>query len=284
MSEPRQELPQIWRGIPEAGYNELPGLRATALKAFAQSGVNGVSAVSEQKRTTGTLALGNALHAALLEPERYAAAWVEMKGLKSGAVANTWAKAEAEAAADDCYPMAEGWGEYIAAMRDAVMSHPTAGRVMRALSEREISCAWQDDGLGVTGKARIDGIADTRAGRILVDIKTTAKTDIGGFERAAHDYGYHVQAAWYMRAAEMCGLAEKNCGFVFIAVYKDPIDVVVFEPSDDFIRQGRVDCERAIANWKHWKETGEATGLARTPLPLGLPKWASDDAQPKEIW
>jgi len=277
---------EIMRGITETHYAELPGVRASTLKAFARSGLHGAASLLKPHETgTAAMRLGTALHASILEPEKFAQRWVEVKGLKPGAVSKTWAKADADLEADDVYPLAEGWPEQIRRMAKAVRGHPLAGRLAETMADRELTVTWDDPALGVKGKARIDFTSETKRGLVLGDIKTTRAESVSDFERDAARFGYHLQAAWYSRAAMMAGLCDHEPGFVFVAVTNyEPTDVVVFEACDDFLRQGRVDCERSLARLRAWNEQSEAHGMASGLVQLDLPKWMKDEAEPVHDW
>lgn len=257
-------------GEPFAEYAAADGLSCSTLKRFRKSSLDGACAMVGPQDETHQMRLGRALHERMeLGPERFSEASVTVKGLKPAAYPATFAKADAE------HPgkivLAETWDERIRGMAASILSHPIAGKLTAAKGETEVSVYWGDPDLGVRCKARLDRVLP---GIGIVDYKTTSALDIRGMERSIYDYAYHMQAAWYMRAANMVFHKMSRPSFLFVfAESVAPFDVVVVDLDEDAIAAGWAECCLSVSRWKEW-QSGAIKGISGRVVTLGLPAWA----------
>ena len=86
----------------------------------------------------------------------------------------------------------------------------------------EVSCFWIDPLTGIGCRARPDYMSVR--GRIIVDVKTTAKTaSREDFEWTISKYGYHIKAHWYRSVvAELTDTQAHGWDFWFIAIESNP--------------------------------------------------------------
>ncbi|EUA18446.1 gp60 domain protein [Mycobacterium xenopi 3993] len=95
-----------------------------------------------------------------------------------------------------------------------------------------------------------------RNGRLwLVDLKTCQSADPREFGRTAHNFGYHLQMAWYVTVARLLEL-DPNPVFVFVLVEKTPPHLVsVVELDSDAYQLGyrrmreAIDLFRTCRDW-----------------------------------
>lgn len=103
-------------------------------------------------------------------------------------------------------------------LRDQVMGHPRAGKILRGAAEKQVVISWVDDRTGLPCKAELD-LVSTAYG-IINDVKTSKAVGQFPFARSVLDYGYHIQARWYQWAwRELTG---ETLPFVFIVVKNKP--------------------------------------------------------------
>ncbi len=164
--------------------------------------------------------LGDAFHALLLEPERFANDFVQADqrapapaaGDETGLMARTWLSAR------DC--------EALQRMRNAVLAYPRlplAGWL--ASGEKELSLYWQD----VAG-GRWKGRPDCFSDEIVLEIKTAADVRPARFGKSRKRYGYDLQAALYLEGIEL--LTGRRPRFLYVSVETTrPHTVWIHEPS-----------------------------------------------------
>lgn len=276
----------IHTGIPFADYLAIEAVSASMIRDVDEHCV----AYARRKRTDRdtrewtTQARGTALHAMLLEPERFKAAYQRVTGccmpLSSGARKGEpcgsqtgrlaldgrflCAKHDGEAAesAQTGVP-AEAWTE-LEAMQNAVLG--VAGEHLAASTHRELTLLWIDDETGLLCKARLDFIS----GRRCWDLKTMADIAPQRWSRTMLDYGMHFQAIHYLRGAQACGLDVDD--FAWIAVRNaDPYLAVVHPPLDDASLEA-AECVRRDRLEKIQQAETVGTGYA-VPERSSLPDW-----------
>jgi len=197
----------IYRGIPFADYLAWDAVSNSALSRFSR-----VPSAAHLPDDTAALALGRALHCAVLEPARFQAEY----RMKTANGATKEGKAEAAAAAESGIELMTraNWAA-VTGMADAVRSHP-AGAALLAEGNAEVSLLWTDHETGLRCKARVDWLAPG----FVVDLKTTEDSSPNSFARSIANYRYHVQQAHYRDGLDALGIG--NDAFFFIAVEKAP--------------------------------------------------------------
>jgi hypothetical protein len=155
----------------------------------------------------------------------------------------------------------------IQGMQKSVFTHVAAAELLSE-GEAELSVTWQAEN-GFLCKCRPDWwIGDT-----LVDVKTCDDASPEGFMRAIVKYGYHRQAAWYLR-----GTGAKK--FKFIAVEKSaPYAVGVYELDALSLNQGAYECDQALEMWEEAKIRGVFPAYSEDCELLSLPDWKFDEQE-----
>ena len=132
--------------------------------------------------------------------------------------------------------------------------------------------AWECQETGLPLKAELDLVDPARG--ILVDVKTAADTDSEAFARAVYTFGYDIQAAQYLEAAQrMWPDAAFTYGWIVIR-NKAPYEVEVYDATDELLAYGR---RRLMAARAHFCECVES-GSWKSPthglsVALELPAW-----------
>jgi hypothetical protein len=223
-------LPQILRGIftqaPNrimknsfAAYRDMGGLNASVLKEPTPKEM--LHAMLGGNETSHALALGDAGHKAILEPELFDGAGVEeyfqyspTKGLDTKAARDAFA-------ADPSRPLVTP--EIIddaRRIRDAVYAHSFAKQLIQCPGDTEVSLqAWEplELGSGYMRKARFDKLPGPGAG-FVVDVKTFRKSlTTRAIRSEIVTRGYHIQARYYLDVLRMV-TGEDRGQFYFIFV------------------------------------------------------------------
>ena len=191
-------------------YHKRVGYSSSAIKTVCKQSLAHYMA-QKPLGDSPAFALGSAVHATLLEPDRD----LVIKGPKTRA-----AKAFKELynnRTDDEVVLTEVEYYVHKKMCQSALDNTTCSKILtdkRRVTESSIFVVDKDTGLNL--KTRPDlYIPDT--GEIF-DIKTTVDASPKGFAEQVKKYAYHIQAAFYVYTCKMAGLKAKE--FSFIAVEK----------------------------------------------------------------
>lgn len=164
--------------------------------------------------------------------------------------------------------------EQVHAMAAALRRHPIAAALLAA-GIPEQSLFWVDPETGVWRRARIDWLPDATSRRRIVipDYKSCESASPEELRRAIYNYGYHLQAAAYIDAAQAVGHAA-DAAFVLIAQEKTPPYLVtVVQPDPAAVDIGRDQNRRALELYAECTGTGRWPGYTDDVAEIALPGW-----------
>lgn len=158
-------------------------------------------------------------------------------------------------------------------MADVLSQHTLA---MQLLSDGkpEVSAYALDEPTGVVRRGRFDWLGAS----ILTDYKTAATSEPQAFARAVANFGYHMQAAWYLDLARDLGHPAE--AFAFIVQEKEPPYLVsVVELDDAAISLGRSKNRQALERFRDCTASGIWPGyvMPNAFARVALPRWAFYD-------
>lgn len=183
--------------------------------------------------------------------------------------------------------------EQLRNMRDAIMAHPAASRLLAAEGEAELSAYWMQP---VTDPATGEVIGEQlcrvrpdkwRKDGILIDLKSTEDASEEEFARSIAKWAYEVQDDFYLHGVAEAlrqgggfeDFAEPRA-FVFIAVEKTAcvVDgqakgVAVYRLDDESRALGRTRWMTDLARYTKCQNSGEWPGYAATIRSIKLPAW-----------
>jgi hypothetical protein len=179
---------------------------------------------------------GRAYHAALLEPERFAAEYVVepvFGSLQSSKVRTELAHWRDRHSDKGIISAAQL--RTLSAMGDRLRAHPLISKLLSVGGRNELTAVWRDRETGLPCKARIDHLNMVLPGRFFVlDPKTCENASAEGFARAAASWFYQLQFAHYVEGLRALGVPLE--AFYFIAQEKEPpyeCAIYQFEPQDE---------------------------------------------------
>lgn len=180
--------------------------------------------------------------------------------------------------ARDAIPLLPFEYRQIEQMAAVLSEHPVAAKVFspeRGLAER--SLFWTDVDTGVWCRARVDHLPEDEVGApyfIASDFKTTASAQPDKITKAVYDYGYHIQAAWYLEGIRALGI-HHSPRMVFVFQEKTPpFLVTVVELDGAALRIGHNQAKQALATYKKCSESGHWPGYSDRVETIALPVWA----------
>ncbi|MDX5979577.1 PD-(D/E)XK nuclease-like domain-containing protein [Vreelandella alkaliphila] len=203
------------------------------------------------------------------------AAWLNANGVK----VTLWSDVVDEWAANNGHRTILSDAEYtlVIAMRDAVMAHPAAARIMRMKGKAEQSVYWRDPVTGELCRIRPDWWVPTRG--LMADVKTTDDASKEGFARSISKWRYHVQHPFYLdganEAIRQAGLTlPEQRYFVFIAVEKKPpFNVGVYVLGDESIQVGRDEYRDNLNTYAECLASGDWPGYSDSIETISLNDW-----------
>jgi exodeoxyribonuclease VIII len=248
-------------------YHNRPGVSASMLKSMARGWrtfeAEYITKTAPRKESAA-MALGTAVHTALLEPERFATEYVVCPEECSDR--RTKAYKEWAASVDGAAVLTTDDAATIDAIRESVRRDDFASKLLAADGYVEKSMEWNDQ--GVLCRMRFDKIA----GPFCIDIKTCQDATPEAFAKTIASYRYDLQAAHYLS-----GLTNNGIGwgmrFVFIAVETaSPYRVRCYEMCDDDFDKANDDRVSLLQEYRRrsksgdWSEPGEGV-LTKVFLP-----------------
>ena len=163
--------------------------------------------------------------------------------------------------------------DYLAAvaMADAVKSHPLAAKLLRN-GKPERTLIWRDPATGVMCRTKADWLRPDG----IVDLKTCESAAPDALSKAAHNYGYAIQAPFYLRGHR--AFPNRHYGdpfFVHIAVEKTPPYLVhVNQLTERAMAWGDRQVSQALEIYRDCQESGEWPGYPTDEITdIDLPAW-----------
>lgn len=277
-------MPSLWGTmIMETGfyhqsffeYIQSEGINRSFLHDIIQYSPGHAKFNKEHQDITDALRLGDAFHAAILEPERFEKEYVTMLlDCKPGS--GTGMKTRKEA----FLFMAEEKGQTIIQPADYENIKEMAAvlqsnqDVLDLLSDgvKELSGYFIDEGNDISLKIRLDWI--NKKENIIIDLKSCADARKGPFRKSAYDHGYDLQAFMGLYGVtQITGQAHSI--FKFIAIEsKGYHGLKIYDADEEMIATGYDKYERAIALYKECLERNQWDGYDSTSEALGSPSWA----------
>lgn len=155
-------------------------------------------------------------------------------------------------------------------MADVLASHRLASQLLSD-GRPEVSAYAPDEATGIMRRCRFDWLGPA----ILTDYKTAYSSEPSAFVKAAANFGYHMQAPWYLDLAADLGHPAR--AFAFIVQEKEPPYLVtVIELPPELVAVGRDRNRRALERFRDCTETDLWPGyvpddtFAQPPAP----RWA----------
>jgi exodeoxyribonuclease VIII len=164
-------------------------------------------------------------------------------------------------------------------MRDALYQNAYVRKLLSG--EREKEYFWIDSLTGEECKCRVDCITAVGGKKLIVDLKSAASAETEAFIKAAIKHGYDFQSGMYTTGVEAC--TGRKCGFVFIAIEKDPpYSINILQADKLFILRGNDLFREYIGIYHDCKTTGNWYGyLGKSNIinNLGLPAYLAKEVE-----
>ncbi len=174
--------------MPNDDYHASEGISKSGLDKIARSPAYYKGC--KQKASTRPMEIGTAIHAAILEPERFDKEYFITEEDKR----TSKKYKDAKAIYGGEFTLTTQEGEKVSGMRESVGANYSAMQHLLSDGDAELSAFCIDPETGINIRARFDWITKSR---IVVDVKKTQDVRPNKFAKSVNEYRYHVQEAMY---------------------------------------------------------------------------------------
>ncbi len=161
-------------------------------------------------------------------------------------------------------------------MRDALMAHPAACKLVTGKGHAEVSGYWIDEATGELCRFRPDYLRDDD---ILVDLKTTDDASEEGFASSIAKWSYDTQDAYYCDGFKAV-TGRDLLAFVFVVVEKSaclvegkPKGVAVYRMDDASREIGRAKYRAALTMYAYCMKENYWPCYSDKVETISLPQW-----------
>ena len=263
-------------GMPNADYHRMPALSASGVKLLRRSPAHFYGQILDPLRPRSepspAMNAGTLAHCAILEPDKMAERYivkpddVDMR-TKAG---KEWAASipvGLDVVTEDQWLTADRQAR-------AVRQLPEVGKLFDQ-GHAEVSGFWTDAKTGSACKVRPDWVSPAGDGVLLLDVKTAKDASPQAFPRAAFNFGYHLQAAWYSEGF-MLASGLPVLGFVFVVVESDyPHQALAYVMDEGDMQAARLECRRLLDLYADCMASNKWPGYTSGVQILKLPAWAT---------
>ena len=233
-------LPGIYPDISNEDYHAGPGISKTGLMTILNQ--SPAHYKFGEKPQTKPQAMGELVHAAILEPHKIGSIYIP--GPKVNKNTNAMR------------------------MADRLRADPTIAAILAASPKIEHSAYAADQEFGELVRCR----PDIAISGLLCDVKSIESAGIDNITKHIQAYSYHAQAALYPDVWERAGGGK--CAFVFIFTEKrEPFEYRLVELDDDFLAIGQRAYREAMAIYAECQRTQVWPGYARGVEKVSPARW-----------
>jgi len=262
--------------LPESEYRADPAVAQSDLKLLMRSPAHLVAAKSAPKEETPTLTFGRLVHHLALTPELPPWWIVRPAGLDLRTKAGKeWAESVNGASV-----ITQEQFDSARRMIDNLNAHPAWALCSRQdKSKREVSCFGErlvlpqgQPMMDIRVKARIDLVPEV--GPALVDLKTTDDARPEQFARSVDEFGYHIQAAFYLDLWNELASEQRDQFCIFAVEKTAPHNVAAYCIHADAITHGRTLYHNALEVFAECVREGRWPGYTEDIRMLNIPRYA----------
>lgn len=285
---PEELKPGLYRDIPGDTYFQLPGVSQSKLSHMAQWTPRHLKYREDNPddpEESDALALGSAIHDAVLLPEVFADQYmtagpcegVTGKGKQcsnsgKGRFGGHWfcgTHAPKDQEFDGGVVLSAKEHEKCVGARDSVRSDPDAMALLDC-ERHELTAVWRDAETGLLCRGRFDCLSDD--GTIVSDLKKTRCAKRSSFERSLFSYYYHLQAAMYVGGARTLGLPAEVFWFIAVEDFP-PYCLCLFEVHGEALEAGEKELRTLMRQYAECVEKNHWPSY-ESPQHITLPGYA----------
>jgi len=268
-------------------HHAHPAVGASGLKELARSPAHYWSKYRDKNRQpskpSAAMAFGTAYHAMLFEPGKFFDRYAEMpEGLDRRTKEGKALCADIEASGKQ--PITSSDLNALETMVDRVNAHPVARHLLRTEGAgTEQSMFWIDRETRLGCKIRPDWYVEPGSAYpngAIIDLKTTSDARPEAFGRSVWNYGYWLQAAWYIDGFRNVFETSGDPVYLWLAQEGDaPYAAAMYAPAPDLIDYGRREYRRLLDVLARCETSGEWPAYPTEISRLEMPAWVDRQIQ-----
>lgn len=271
--------------MPAADYHASAALGHSSLLKLLRSPEHYQYYRNTPHEPTSSMALGTAVHAAILEPEKFQQEFVVSPKFDRRTKEGKEKAAEFEESAIGKTLIDESTFAIVQQMVSKVSQHSGASKRL-ARGAAELSGFWTCPETGVQCKFRPDWLVMNEFGEVeaILDVKTTKDASIAGFSKSIANFNYDVQAAFYSDGLKQ--ILGKEVPFLFLAVESDaPHSVAMYQADQQMLEIGRKKYRAGLMLMNWCQENKQWPGYQTTDEVdvISLPVWSVKGAAAFDI-
>lgn len=253
-------------------YNAIPAMNWSNLKHIAVSPRMFRYRQEHPEERKQAFVFGGAVHCKILEPEKFDKRYAVYEG-KRDARAKDWQTWQAVNPGVEALKPHEL--ERVEACAQAVLEDRDASKLLQG-GRREEALTWTDELTGMPCKGRLDYIRPD----LFVDLKTARDPSPAKFQRAAIEYGYAPQVAFYHDGAVQARrIPADSLPYVVAVQNKGCFDVVSFQLTPAMLEYGCMVYRALLRRLRECMDADLWPGVAPGLQQLDVPPWAEQRVQ-----
>lgn len=260
--------PGIYRSVSFEEYSTWDAWNPSLIKVLVADSPRCMKYVKDNGRVeTDAMALGTAVHCAILEPEKFRTKYtVYRDGRRAGKAYDAFCEENV-----GLEILTENEYDRCLAMQHAARSHAKVGPLLAGPGDHELSVVWNHPGTGLLCKSRVDRLAR----RIVTDVKTSKDPRPHAFMSQGHRLGYHISMAAQKEGLKQHGIEVDE--FHFAAIQSaETWRVWDYHLTDNVMRDGMDLWRGAMYTIKECLQSGIWTDPSDETIAYELPAWAAE--------
>lgn len=258
-------------------YFSIDAVNQSLIKQILRSPAHAELYLKHGIKTTPAMEFGTAVHATVLNPDNFdneVAVKPENINRRTKAGKEEYAQ-WSEENANKAHIDTEQAAACISIAHKISLNETATSLLLGAKCEQ--SYLWRDKDTSTTCKARVDIVNEDK--KVIADLKTTVDASPEGFARTVVKFGYHIQAAFYLRGVSGYSKAvkayDKGWEFSIIAVESGrPHGVACYKLDKRAIEEGDYLIDKALKKWLEATVLNQYNSYPDVMTELSLPKWA----------
>lgn len=258
----------ILENIPADDYFAIDAASNSGLKLIRRSPAH--FKYKEEKDPTPAMAMGTAIHMAILEPERFDKHYVvaECEDRRSA----YYKGLVKDVGADRVITLKDH--RKLLGMQEAAYRNSRFRRYMERSGRNELSVVSVDPATGAPIKCRFDRLGDSM---FALDLKKCQDARSNEFTKAITNYGYYMQIPFYQHVWK-CETGEDLHDFPLVSIEEDsPHGVILHDLDEVALELGKLHFREALDTYARCRDSGIWPAYEDESEVTSVTSWAANE-------